>query len=165
MIYGPIHVRCASFFACFLLSPLSGISGWWIWGSSLSQNTYWFPYSGFPFSSAKCFNQMFSGFVSLVFVSSEHFGDVTEEPRTMGTGSLSRGESDGVWRWPPTPTNAEVKERVKLYFYSPSGLLWPLLCWTLRYFTLLCWAFNNLKLKTFINIINIYLVKSQIFSK
>jgi len=31
--------------------------------------------------------------MSLVFVSSEHFGDVTEEPRTIGTRSLSRGES------------------------------------------------------------------------
>ena len=32
----------------------------------------------------------------------------------------------------PTPSSAEVKERVELYLYSPSGPLWPVLGWTLR---------------------------------
>jgi hypothetical protein len=31
------------------------------------------------------------------------------------------GKTVGVWRWPPTPSSAEVKERVELYLYSPSG--------------------------------------------
>ena len=31
------------------------------------------------------------------------------------------GKAAGAWRWPPTVSNAEVKERVCLYFYSPYG--------------------------------------------
>ena len=31
----------------------------------------------------------------------------------------------------PPQSNAEVKERVELYLYSPSGPSWPLLVWTL----------------------------------
>jgi len=46
---------------------------------------------------------------------------------TMGTGSLP-----GIkWPWRgvdhPTPSSAEVKERVELYHYSPSGPSWPVL--------------------------------------
>jgi hypothetical protein len=37
----------------------------------------------------------------------------------------------GAWRCPPTPSGAEVKERVELYLYSPSGPSWPVLGWTL----------------------------------
>jgi len=37
----------------------------------------------------------------------------------------------GAWRWPPTPSSAEVKERVELYLYSTSGHLWPVVRWTL----------------------------------
>jgi len=50
---------------------------------------------------------------------------------TMGTGSFP-----GV-KWPkrgvdhPPPISAEVKERVELYLYSPSGPSWPVLGWTL----------------------------------
>ena len=29
------------------------------------------------------------------------------------------GKAAGPWRWPPTPSTAEVKERVELYLYSP----------------------------------------------
>ena len=49
------------------------------------------------------------------------------------------GKTAVVWRWPPTPSSAEVKERVELYSHSPSGPLWPVLGWTLPllYFTLL----------------------------
>jgi hypothetical protein len=36
-----------------------------------------------------------------------------------------------AWRWPPTPSSTEVKERVELYLYSPFGLSWPVLGWPL----------------------------------
>ena len=36
----------------------------------------------------------------------------------------------GVWRWPSTSSSAKVKERVKLYLYSPYGPSWPILRWT-----------------------------------
>jgi hypothetical protein len=36
-----------------------------------------------------------------------------------------------AWRWPPSPSSAEVKERVELYLYSPSGSSWPILGWPL----------------------------------
>jgi len=31
------------------------------------------------------------------------------------------------------PSNAEVKERVELNLYSPSGTLWPIVGWTLLF--------------------------------
>ena len=37
------------------------------------------------------------------------------------------GKAAGAWRWPPTRSNAEVKERVELYLYSHSGPSWPVL--------------------------------------
>jgi len=40
------------------------------------------------------------------------------------------GKAAGAWRWPTTPSSAEVKERVQLY-YSPSGPSWTVLGWTL----------------------------------
>jgi len=33
---------------------------------------------------------------------------------TMGTGSIRGGKVAGMWRWPSTPSSAEVKERVEL---------------------------------------------------
>jgi len=39
------------------------------------------------------------------------------------------GKAAGAWRWPPTPTSAEVKERVELYLYSPYGPSWPVIRW------------------------------------
>jgi hypothetical protein len=37
------------------------------------------------------------------------------------------GKAVGTWRQPPTPSSAEVTERVELYFYSPSGPSLPVL--------------------------------------
>ena len=37
------------------------------------------------------------------------------------------GNAAGVWHYPLTPCSSEVKERVDLYLYSPSGLSWPVL--------------------------------------
>jgi hypothetical protein len=46
---------------------------------------------------------------------------------TMGTGSFPgvKRPKRGVDH--PPPSNAEVKERVELYLYSPSGPSWPVL--------------------------------------
>jgi hypothetical protein len=60
---------------------------------------------------------------------------------TMGTGSPQwvLGLHNGYWvsllgvKWPgpgvdhPPPSSAEVKERVELYLYSPSGPSWPVI--------------------------------------
>jgi hypothetical protein len=43
------------------------------------------------------------------------------------------GKAVGSWCWPPTPSSAEVKERVELYLYSPSGPSWPVLRWTMLF--------------------------------
>jgi len=47
---------------------------------------------------------------------------------------FSVGKAEGAWRWPPTPSSAEVKERVELHLYSPSGPSWPVIRWTLTLF-------------------------------
>ena len=52
---------------------------------------------------------------------------------TMRTGSLSRGKAAGAWRNHPPLSSAEVKERVELYFYSPSGPSWLVLGRTLHF--------------------------------
>jgi hypothetical protein len=41
------------------------------------------------------------------------------------------GKAAGAWRWPLTPFSAEVKERMELNLYSPSGPSGPVLEWTL----------------------------------
>jgi hypothetical protein len=46
---------------------------------------------------------------------------------TMGTGSFLGVKRPGRGVDHPPPFSAEVKERVQLYLYSPSGLSWPVL--------------------------------------
>jgi len=40
----------------------------------------------------------------------------------------------GALRWPPTPSSAKVKERVKLHLCTLSGLSWTVLRWTSPFF-------------------------------
>ena len=49
----------------------------------------------------------------------------------MGTGSLCANRAAGAWRRLRTPSSPEVKERVELYLYSPSGPSWPVVGRTL----------------------------------
>jgi len=46
---------------------------------------------------------------------------------TMGTGSFQGVERPGHGVDHPPPFRVQVKERVELYLYSPSGPLWPIL--------------------------------------
>ena len=50
---------------------------------------------------------------------------------TMGTGSFPGVKRPGRRVDHPPPSSAEVKERVQLYLYSPSGPLWPVIGWPL----------------------------------
>jgi len=43
---------------------------------------------------------------------------------------ISGSKATGPWRWPLTPTNGEIKGRVKLNLYSPYGPWWSVLGWT-----------------------------------
>jgi hypothetical protein len=45
----------------------------------------------------------------------------------MGTGSFPGVKRPGRSVDHPPPSSADVKERVELYLYSPSGLSWPVL--------------------------------------
>jgi len=46
---------------------------------------------------------------------------------TMGTGSFPGVKRPGRGADHPPPSSPEVKERVELYLYSPSGPSWPVL--------------------------------------
>jgi hypothetical protein len=50
---------------------------------------------------------------------------------TMGTGSFPGVKRPGLGVDHPPPSSAEVKERVELHLYSPSGPSWPVLGWPL----------------------------------
>ena len=49
----------------------------------------------------------------------------------MGTGSFPGVKRPGRGVSHPPPSSTEVKERVDLYLYSPSGPSWPILGWNL----------------------------------
>ena len=46
---------------------------------------------------------------------------------TMGTGSFPGVKQLGCGIDHPPPSSVNIKERVELYLYSPSGPLWPVL--------------------------------------
>jgi hypothetical protein len=46
---------------------------------------------------------------------------LTQPPIQGVTGLFLRGKGVEAWRSPPTPSSAEVNERVELYLYTPSG--------------------------------------------
>jgi hypothetical protein len=52
-------------------------------------------------------------------------------PTHNGYRGFSGCEVAWAWRWPSTHFTAGVKERVELYFYSPSGPSWPCQGWTI----------------------------------
>jgi hypothetical protein len=55
----------------------------------------------------------------------------TQPPLEWIQGLFPGGKAAGAWRWPPTPSIIEVKERVELYLYSPPGPSWPVLEWSI----------------------------------
>ena len=55
---------------------------------------------------------------------------------TVGTRSFLGVKQRGCDVDHPSPSSAEVKERVELYHYSPSGPSWPVLGELYHYFTL-----------------------------
>jgi hypothetical protein len=52
---------------------------------------------------------------------------------TVGTGSSLGVKRPGRDVMGPLRSSTDVKERVELYLYSPSGTLWPVLGWPLPY--------------------------------
>jgi hypothetical protein len=51
----------------------------------------------------------------------------TQPPVQWVSGLFLEDKADVAWRWPRTPSSAEVKERVELYLYSYYGPSWPVL--------------------------------------
>jgi len=61
----------------------------------------------------------------------------------MSAGLLSQGKVAGAWRWTPTPSSAEVKKRVELSLYSPTGPSWPVLGRTLPFSLFNLWPYTS----------------------
>ena len=57
----------------------------------------------------------------------------TQPPVQRVPGFSPGVKAAGAWRWPSTPSSAEVKERVELYFHSP---VWELMTYSRMNFTL-----------------------------
>jgi hypothetical protein len=56
---------------------------------------------------------------------------LTQPPIQLVPVIFPGGKAAEAWLWPPTTSSAEVKERVGLYLYSPSGPSWPVTGWNL----------------------------------
>jgi hypothetical protein len=63
---------------------------------------------------------------ALVYGLTNIYGSV-QDTTTMGTGSSPGVKRPGRGVDHPPPSSAEVKERLELYLYSPSGPSWPVL--------------------------------------
>ena len=68
----------------------------------------------------------------------------TTQPPMQCVRCLSRGYKAEACRWPPTPSTAEVKERVVLYIYFPTEPSWPALGWTPQ-----GWSGWNVRISTY----------------
>ena len=62
---------------------------------------------------------------------------------TMGTGSFTGVNRPRRGVNHPPPSSVEVKERVELYLYSPSGPSWPVLGELYLYLTFYVWRSYN----------------------
>ena len=68
------------------------------------------------------------------FLQPSRLGLGPTQPPIQWVPGLSRGESSrGVVLTTPPPSSTEVKERVELYLYCPSGPSWPVLGWLYLY--------------------------------
>ena len=57
----------------------------------------------------------------------------TQPPVGWVPGLFPGGQVAEEWRWPPTPSSAQVKERVQVHFHSLSGPSWLVLKWALPF--------------------------------
>jgi len=98
----------------------------------------------------------------------------TPPPTQWVLGLFAGSKASGPWRWPPSPTpsSAEVKERVQLYIYCPPRPSWLVIGWNLplpykgywRAKQKICLRFmymNSLQNSSFISSIPFLLKKSQ----
>jgi hypothetical protein len=74
-----------------------------------------------------------------------------------GYGVFSGGKAGGAWRWSPTPSSSEVKQRVELYCHS--GPSWPVLEWTVPLlwrcnFAIYCVYFDSRKTRLVVHSIH-----------
>ena len=96
-------------------------------------------------SSLSCPSLCFSNSTRMVRRSNPGGGEIfrAHPNRSWGSPSLLYDRlrvipgdtAGGAWRWPPTPSSAEIKERVGLYFYPHPPCLHALFCGEL-YFSL-----------------------------
>jgi len=88
-------------------------------------------------------------------------------PSHLNNGSRVFSGEGGIagrpWRWPPTPSSAEVKEKVELYLYSKSGPSWPgeLHLYFYLYWRKISWPLRTrgVKLKTVLPIVFILIIR------